>query len=151
MNLTKRRAFVLKLINPLRTIRLLGAYFGKIQLFCVEFIAFSIYLIKNFTNCFFNKSYIMVHMCTIGPQGKNFFEIAELWFLKLCCSQELKTHFQVKTNPNFVGTRYNQTILYCILYYSPESQESDGVAIHREAITPTYFQRYRDIAVQLFF
>ena len=34
-------------------------------------------------------------------------------------------------------------------FYPPDSQESDGGAILREAITSTCFWRYRDIAVLL--
>ena len=45
------------------------------------------------------------------------------------------------------------TILHCIAFsiYLPDSKESDRGAIHRKAITPTCFQRYRDIAVRLIF
>ena len=44
-------------------------------------------------------------------------------------------------------------VLYCIVFsiYPPDLQESDRGAIHREAITPTCFRRYRDIAVRLIF
>jgi len=44
-------------------------------------------------------------------------------------------------------------VLYSIVFsiYPPDLQESDGGAIHREAITPTCFRRYRDIAVRLIF
>ena len=44
-------------------------------------------------------------------------------------------------------------VLYCIVFsiYPPDLQESDRGAIHRAAITPTCFRRYRDIAVRLIF
>ena len=42
---------------------------------------------------------------------------------------------------------------FCIVFsiYPPDLQESDRGAMHREAITPTCFRRYRDIAVRLIF
>ena len=66
---------------------------------------------------------------------------------------------------NSLGTRKNfwkhsfnwllreNIVLYCIVFsiYPPDSEESEGGAMHREAITPTCFRRYRDIAVRLIF
>ena len=45
------------------------------------------------------------------------------------------------------------SFLYCIVFSidPPDSHESDRGAMHREAITPTCFRRYRDIAVRSFF
>ena len=44
-------------------------------------------------------------------------------------------------------------VLYSIVFsiYPPDLQESDRGAIHREAITPTCFRRFRYIAVGLIF
>ena len=44
-------------------------------------------------------------------------------------------------------------VLLCIVFfiYPLDLQESDEGAIHKEAITSTCFQRYRDIAVRFFF
>ena len=48
---------------------------------------------------------------------------------------------------------WDDNTLFCIVFsiYPPDSQESDEGAIHRAAITPTCFRRYRDIAVRLIF
>ena len=55
---------------------------------------------------------------------------------------------------NLLTTRAARKLVPCgsfIYFYPSDSQESDGCAIRREAITPTCFRRYRDIAVRLIF
>ena len=54
---------------------------------------------------------------------------------------------------DLVNFTWKTVVLYCIVFsiYPPDSQESDRGAIHRAAITPTCFRRYRDIAVRLIF
>ena len=51
----------------------------------------------------------------------------------------------------FMFNAFKKTIfIFFYLYiYPPDSQESDGGATHRVAITPTCFRRCQDIAVGL--
>ena len=56
---------------------------------------------------------------------------------------------RVRNSQYLTSKLFLVVVLYCIVFsiYPADLQESDGGAIHREAITPTCFRRYRDIAI----